>query len=129
MPVNENPDELALVINLPFVPEEAVWLDWQSRPEAPAAERKTLRAVLLFIPKDATALIEEAKKISAPEPVSFGVEDWFPNELVSKSDLTEDQKLTGERYSAHQFFREPFTEGSLIKFEGTDYFIVELRSK
>ncbi len=129
MPANENPDELALVINLPFVPEEAVWLDWQSRTDAPVAERKTLMAILLFLPKDASSLIEEGRKVSGPERVSFSTEDWFPNELVSKSDLSEDQKLFGEKYSAHQFFREPFNEGSLIRIEGTDYFIVELISK
>lgn len=129
VPVNENPDELALVIELPYLPEQAVWLDWQSRPDAPGAERKALKAILLFLPKDSNSLIEEAKKVSGPERVSINTEDWFPNELVSKGELSEDQKLIGEKYSAHQFFREPFNEGTLIRIEGTDYFVVELISK
>lgn len=124
---NDNAEELGMVIRLPFEPEEAVWIEEPvtgSGSEAGSARR--LKAVLLFLPNDAEKLIAEAKKQSQPESVEVRVDEWFPSELISKSEMSENQRLRGLRMSAEQFFQTPFNSGTLIDIDGTDYFVLEL---
>lgn len=126
---NDNAEELGMLIKLPFEPVEAVWLEEpavQETGRVPGPNDRRLRAVLLFSQKDTEKIVAEAAKGEGPVPVEVMAEDWYPTELISKSEMAEDQKLKGSRLAADQFFQSPYLEGSVIQIEGTDYFVVEL---
>jgi len=115
---NTNLEELRPLIALPFEPEDAVWRG--------GSGEKKLIAVLRFSTADADKLVEEAKKIKAPEPGKIGSELWFPAELIAQADNSGDDTLKGTAYAANQFLQPPFTGGKLTRIEGTDYFVLEL---
>lgn len=126
---NNNSEELAMLIELPFEPTEVVWREIGGKPgEAAPAERRLL-AVMRFEPADAKKLTESASKNGEPAEGQIDVEDWFPQELVAKSELEPEAKLTGKKLGADSFFRQPYSSGTLIHLDDSDYFVLELRAR
>lgn len=120
---NDKVEELSLLVVLPIEPEETVW-----REDPGAGNTKKLTAVLKYPATDApkvSALIEKTAPLSA----SINAEMWFPAELIAASDLSGDDTLKGDSFPANDFFQAPYTEGTITRIEGTNYFILELTAK
>ena len=116
-----NVEELSLLINVLFEPEDIVWKEDKAH--------KALIAVLRFSADDANKLVADAAVRRAPQPVTLNSSSWFPAELIAQSDMSGDESLHGMAYAADAFYQDPFTSGRLVRIDGTDYFVLELSSK
>ena len=114
-------EELGVRVNLPFETEDLVWREF------PAEKR--LVAVMRFTPADSAKIAAEAEKVRPATRVEVTSETWFPPELIAQADMTGDDRLAGYSYAANSFFVAPYTEGSLIRIDNTDYFILQVSSK
>ena len=116
--------ELALLVNLPEMPDEAVWREEENvNPQG-----KKMTAVLKYSPEAAAkvvALVEGKKPAAAAE---IGTEDWFPEELTAQTQLSGNESLKGIVYEAGDFYNAPYNHGRLVRIEKTDYFLLELTS-
>ena len=75
---------------------------------------------------DTAKIITEAEKVRAPTRVDLSSETWFPPELIAQSNMTGDDRLSGNSYSAEMFLLPPFADGSLIRVNNSDYFILRV---
>ncbi len=116
-----NVEELGMLINVPYETEDIVWKE--------IVPKKKLIAVIRLSPADAAKVIGEVQGLEPPQNVSIQSENWFPDELIAQSDLSGDDTLKGVAYSAKPFFQEPFSEGRVVRIEGTDYFVIEVSAK
>jgi hypothetical protein len=116
-----NVEELGVLINVPYESEDIVWKD--------DASHKKLIAVLRFSTADCDKIVADAQKYRKPEDAAIQSESWFPDELVAQGDMSGDDTLKGISYGANAFLQEPFNEGSIIRIEGTNYFVLEASSK
>lgn len=121
---NDNIGELETTIKIPYKPEEAIW-----REETLAQSGKKLTAVLNFTAENAGKIVAEAEPKKAVTQTVIPVETWFPAELVAQSELSGDDTLKGNVYSAEGFFQPPYTDGRLIRMENSTYFVLELIAK
>lgn len=119
-------EELGMLIKLPYEAIETYWIESASTKQGYS---KQLTAVIRFSAADANKLAADAAKISAAVPYSVELEEWFPTELVTKSEMTGDPKLAGQSYSAEAFFQEPYLEGRLTRIDETDFVVIELSAK
>ena len=115
-----NVEELGMLINVPYESDEVFWKD--------DAAHKKIVAILRFPPNEANRLIADAEKVRPAQPVTINAESWFPAELVAQSEMSGDDQLNGQAYSAAAFLQEPYNEGRVIRIEGTDYFVLQLSS-
>ncbi|MCD9187548.1 MAG: hypothetical protein LUM44_14105 [Pyrinomonadaceae bacterium] len=121
----DNIEELETLVKIPFHPEEAMW-----REEVLGGQNsKKITAVLKFLPEESTKVVAEAEAKKPATPTTIPVETWFPAELVAQSELSGDDTLKGNAYSAEQFFQPPYADGRLIRMENSNYFVLELLSK
>ncbi|HMO81989.1 MAG TPA: hypothetical protein PKD24_14455 [Pyrinomonadaceae bacterium] len=126
---NNNTEELAMLVDLPFEPTEVVWREIGGKPgEAEPSERRLL-AVMRFDPADAKKLTDAAGQSGEPASGTIDVEDWFPQELVAMSEVEPEAKLPGKVFSADKFSRQPYSTGTLTHVADTDYFVLELRAR
>ncbi len=112
-----NVEELGLLVNVQFEVEDVVWKE--------DATKKTILAVLRFSSPDAAKVVAEAEKFGAPTPGAISPETWFPSELIAQSEMSGDNVLKGQTYSANGFLQPPYSKGKLTRIESTDYFILE----
>ncbi|HSI87696.1 MAG TPA: hypothetical protein VK918_01490 [Pyrinomonadaceae bacterium] len=124
---NDSAEELGLLITLPYEPAEVAWRDTEAGPAANAAPGNSLRAAILFGPENAQLIEDELKTIDPGTNVEILSEEWFPAELVAKSELGEESKLQGTAYPAGPFLKAPYSEGRAVRITETDYFVVELK--
>lgn len=122
--VKDNEVELREKINLPYEPiGDSPWQeDTKSVPNK-------LKAVLKFSEEDTQKLLEKVRVRNKSLAVSIDAESWFPAELIAKSDSTGDTTLKGIEYSATDFVKSPYSEGSLIFIDGADFFVLNLQTK
>lgn len=118
-----NVEELSLLINLPYVPEDED-IVWKTD-----AVHKRLTAVWRFSQEDANSFITEASKIRTPQETTLSSEPWFPPELIAQSDMSGDDSLRGIAYAANSFFQEPYTSGQIVRVDATDFFVLELSAR
>ncbi len=116
-----NAEELGLIVNLPYESDEAIWKE--------DAARKKVTAVLRFSPDVAKTIVGQAEKVRPPLDVQIPAESWFPAELVAQSQMSGDANLKGKAYAAKDFYMEPYTDGTITRVDGTDYFVLELTRK
>jgi len=116
-----NIEELSMVINVPFEPDDIVW--------KVNSDEKKLTAVLRFTSEDADRIATDAATRQAPENATLSSESWFPAELIAQSEMTGDDSLNGVAYAADAFLQIPYTSGQIVRIDGTDYFVVELNSQ
>ena len=114
---NDNAEELAAIINLPYEPIEVAWRD------AP----NSMIAVVRLTPENISKITSSAAKHKEPATASIEVEEWFPAELTAKRDLGADTTLSGRSYSAQEIIKDPFTSGRLIHLDETDYIVLDLK--
>jgi hypothetical protein len=114
---NDDSDDLAEFMKLPFIPEDVVWQQFEGN------AGKKIVAVIRFTPEDTQLVLAQSQ---AGEKVELAAERWFPQELIAQSDVAGDQVLRGTVYKSDAFFKDSFNKGKVVKLEGSDYFIVEL---
>lgn len=124
-------EELAKIIKLNVLPEEAVYIETNlntknDAPQVPGPNEKKLIAVLKFSPENASQIVAQAEKHKTAEPADIDAESWFPAELIAQSQLTGDEVLKGVTYAANDFLQTPYRNGKLTRINNTDYFILEL---
>jgi len=123
-------EELGKIVKLPYAPEEATFYEFDlsadanSRPSVPNAKR--LVAVLKFSAENADGLVADVGKNTAPAPFDVEAENWFPPELVAKSQETGDETLKGVSYPATAFLQPPYTNGRITRINDTNYFVLEM---
>lgn len=113
-----NAEELGVLVKVPYKTEDIVWKE--------DTEKKQILAVMRFSSADANKLVADAGNAGTPE-ASIPVESWFPDELIAQSEMSGDAALKGMSYPANAFIQEPYNLGKIIRIDGTDYFILELR--
>ncbi len=126
----DNVEELGKVVRLPYAPEEVTFYEFDlnadanSRLSVPNARR--LVAVLQFSAENANLLAADVSQNSAPAPLDVDAENWFPPELVAKSQETGDGNLKGVSFPATNFLQPPYLNGRLTRINDTNYFVLEL---
>lgn len=127
---NDSAEELADFIELPFEPVEVEWREKSAASGSPGTplERK-LVAVMRFTSEHANRITAEAGKLGPTTPATIETEEWYPDELIAHSEMNGDTGLGATVYRADIFYRAPFSEGRLLRIDGTDYFVLELFAK
>ena len=128
--ISKDIDELAKNINLPVRPAEAVWQKktlGNAESRVPGPTDYLLVAVLKYDDAD----IEKVTGQSTEKTVkSVGeIQDWFPEDLKSLAqDFDNEKLLSGEKYDAKSFARAPYLNGTLLRVNGSNYFVLTLFS-
>ncbi len=128
--ISKDIDELAKNINLPVRPAEAVWKKKTlGNPEStiPGPSDYLLVAVLKYDEAEIEKIIEQTKE----KPVKGVVqtEDWFPEDLKNLAQDFENEKLlSGEKYDTKSFARSPYLNGTILRVNGSNYFVLTLFS-
>ncbi|MFN0279420.1 MAG: hypothetical protein ACKVRN_12620 [Pyrinomonadaceae bacterium] len=116
-----NIEELGMLVNIPYDTEDIVWKE--------TPDRKQLIAVMRFSNEDADKIVAEAATHQTPQPVKLSSETWFPAELIAQSEMSGDDSINGLAYSPDRFAQEPYSNGRIVRVEGTNYFLLELSAK
>lgn len=118
---NTNAEELGMLINFAWETEDLAW----KKDEA----KKTLTAAFRLSPEDAKKLSEQlyAKGPGAPKEVT--VEDWFPSELVAQGESAGGSSVPGTAFQAGDIYQAPYTQGTISRVDGTEYFVIELNAQ
>ncbi|MDQ3063304.1 MAG: hypothetical protein M3R14_10685 [Acidobacteriota bacterium] len=119
-------EELGKIIKLAFVPEEATYSEINLNDRNSVPNQKKLVAVLKFSAENANQIVAQAEKYNPPAPADIDAENWFPPELVAKSQETGDEFLKGAAYAANDFLQSPYINGRLTRINDTNYFVLEL---
>lgn len=114
---NDDSDDLAEIIKLPFIPEDVVWQQFE------VTGGKKLFAVIRFTPADTATILAQSQ---TGEKVELAAERWYPQELIAQSDIAGDQVLHGTTFATNIFYKDSFNKGKVIKLDGSDYFILEI---
>ncbi|MBX3283510.1 MAG: hypothetical protein KF756_13680 [Acidobacteria bacterium] len=113
---NSNLEELKLLINVPYETEDLAW-----RKEDGSDK---IVAVLRFAPEDADKITAESGPSKGK--VSISPESWYPSELTAQSETSGDSGLDGTVFDPKLFVLAPYSQGRLIRIDGTNYFLLEL---
>ena len=116
-----NVEELAMSVNVPYQVDDLVWKEFPGQ--------KRIVAVMRVDPADSAKIIADATSQGQPENVSVPSQKWFPAELVAQAEMSGDNTLRGQAYTANAFYQEPYTSGRITRIEGTDYFVLDLTAK
>lgn len=120
-------EALGKIVKLPAEPIEATYCEFDlsretnARPSVPNAKR--LVAALLFSADNADQIANAA---GTAAPLDVDAENWFPPELIAKSQETGDETLKGTSVSAKDFLQPPYVNGRLTRINDTNYFVLEL---
>ena len=114
----DNTEELALMVALPFEPEEVAWEE--------NAEKKSLTAVIRFSTENASNMAAELAKNGSGTPETLSVEGWYPAELIAKAELSGESLIHGRSFQVDTLVNPPYTKGKIIQIENTDYFILQM---
>ncbi len=117
---NDNADELAMLINLPFDPVEIAYRETNDK------NTRNLTAVLRFSSAESDSITKKAEAIKPAQETQVKIQDWFPAELVDRGDVQLETTLPGKTYPANEFFKEPFNSGTLTRIGETDYFVLTM---
>jgi len=118
---NDNAEELGMLINLQTEPEDLVWKVDE--------KKKMLIAVMRYAPADAGKLSNQLTARSAGAPREISTEEWFPAELIAQGESGGNAAVEGTSFTADDFFQPPYTEGTITRINGTDFFVLELNAK
>lgn len=129
-PVKDDVTELAQIIHLPEMPEEAVWREevLGSSEQTPDTTGRKMTAVLRYSAENAAKITAAAEKIKPAEPSEIGTEDWFPEELTAQTQISGNESLKAFSYGAGDFLNPPYSKGKLSRIDQTNYFVLELTS-
>jgi len=125
---NDDIEALGKIIKLPFAPEETTYSEINLNDGSSATNKKKIIAVLKFSVENANQIVAQAEKYNPPAPADVDAENWFPPELIAKSQETGDEFLKGAAYTADDFLQPPYVNGRLTRINDTNYFVLELFS-
>lgn len=114
----DNVEELAMVVKLPFEPEEVAWEE--------KATDGSLTAVIRFSSENAEKMSAEVAKNGGPTPERLTVEAWYPAELIAQSEMSGESIVEGKSYPAGPFLNPPYSKGKITRIDNTDYFILQI---
>ncbi len=131
---DDSEEKLDSLVRLPFEPienvfrEESVASASNTGAGATPAEKR-LVVVLRFTPENTAKLIQKVSGNGTPFKTAVDAEPWFPAELIAKSGASGGEQLKGTGYNARDLGVAPWENGSLIKIDDTDYFVLFLQQK
>lgn len=114
-------EELRSLIQIPFETEEVSW-------RVTGSDKKKLVAVFVLTPEARKLFESKVAARGAGQDVQVSVEQWFPAELVSMSELGVESTIPGKAFTATDFFQAPYEEGNVVFIPQTDYVVLELNS-
>ena len=118
---NTNAEELGLLINFAWETEDLAW----KRDDT----KKTLIAAFRLSPEDARKLSEQLNSKGQGAPKEVAVEEWFPAELVAQGETGGSSTVPTLAFPANDLYQPPFTQGTISRVDGTDYFVIELNAQ
>ncbi len=124
--------KLKKLVNLPYEPEENLWQEYgidgkPLNPEAPA-EGSRLLVVMQFSIDDTAALLMRLQANGEGKERDIDPQDWFPAEIIAKSQTRGDSAIKGVEYEATDFFRPPYSQGTITYLDDTNFFVLDLSS-
>jgi hypothetical protein len=119
----DNTEDFGKIVSLPYVPEEVTWRETGSQ------NTKKLIAVLKFSAQDAQAIVAQAEKYKPAAPAELEAENWFPPELIAKSQESGDESLKGNTYAANDFISREYKDAKLTRINETNYFVLEMTNQ
>lgn len=114
----DNVEEFAILVRLPFEPEEVAW---EEKPDDQA-----MTAIIRYSPENASKMSAELAKLGAGTPETLSVEAWYPAELIAQSELSGESSIRSRSYPAESFLNPPYTKGKIARIDNTDYFILQV---
>ena len=114
----DNVEEFAILVRLPFEPEEVAW---EEKPT-----EKSLTGIIRFSSENASKMSAELAKLGAGTPETLTVETWYPAELIAQGELSGESEIQARSYPAESFLNPPYTKGKIARIENTDYFILQI---
>jgi hypothetical protein len=123
---HDDVEELSKIIKLPVAPDEAAYSE--IKPSSGDPNNVKLVVILKFSTPTANQIVASAERYKQPAPADVDAEDWFPPELVAKSQESGDASLKGVEYAANDFLQPPYASGRLTRINDTNYFVLELFS-
>ncbi len=123
---HDDVEELGKIIKLPAAPNEATYSE--IKPNSGEPNNVKLVVILKFSTAAANQIAASAEGYKPPTPADVDAEDWFPPELIAKSQESGDASLKGVEYGANDFLQPPYASGRLTRINDTNYFVLELFS-
>lgn len=120
--IKDSVEDLAAVIRLPEMPEEAVWRE----EETTDPKGKKITAILKYSSESAAKIVAAADKSKPAAATEIGAESWFPDELTAQSQLSGNESIKATAYSANDFYNAPYINGKISRVNDTNYFVLEL---
>jgi len=111
-------EELGMLINFTLEPEDLVW-----REDNP---KNSIIAVLRMDAEDTKKLADQLAQRSPGAPKTVQVEDWFPAELIAQGEIAGGSSVDGNAFPADDFYQAPYSQGTVTRVTGTDFFVIEL---
>ena len=118
----DDAEELRTLIQIPFETEEVTW-------RVTGNDRKKLLAVFVLTPEVRKVYESKLAATGSGQDVQVTVEQWFPAELTSMSEMGGESSIPGKAFPATDFFQVPFESGNVVFIPQTDYLVLELNSK
>ena len=115
----DDPEELRTLIQVPFEPEEVTW-------RVTGSDKKKLVAVFVMTPEAHKVFESKLGATGSGQDVQVAVEQWFPAELTSMSEMGGESSIPGKAFPATDFFQSPFEAGNVVFIAQTDYVVLEL---
>lgn len=119
-------EELGMLVNLPFEPEETVW---KESPAGKDSANRKLIAVLRYSDANAEKLTAQLAKLKPPTAETLSTEEWFPAELIAQGEMSGEGTITGKTYAADDFYTAPYSNGKITRIDTTNYFVLQLSAK
>lgn len=115
---NDKAEELGMLINFTFEPEDILWQQIDSP--------KKIVGVFRLDEEDTKKLVDQLTTRSQGAAKSVTVEDWFPAELIAGGETTGSSAVDGTAYPADDFYQAPFSQGTITRINNTDFFVLEI---
>ena len=119
----DDAEELRTLIQIPFEPEEVTWRVTSN------GNKSKLVAVFVLTPEIRKEFEGKLSAAGGGQDVQVSVEQWFPAELTSMSELSGESSIPGKAFPATNFFQSPYDEGNVVFVPQTEYVVLELNSK
>lgn len=118
---NTKAEELGMLLNFTWEPEDLVWKQSDGS--------RSITAVFRLDEEDAKKLSDQLNARSPGAPKSVQVEQWFPPELIAGSETSGGTAVEGTSYPADDFYQAPFSQGTVTRITGTDFFVIEIAAQ
>ncbi len=120
-------------INLPREPVEVQWTEEifdNSKGAAPAPSDQRLTALLRYDSQTAAELTRQLDVQSAEKSLGNAeIKDWFPTDVKNlATEINGKTKLVGAKFSPAEFYRGAYRNGTLIRVNDSNYFVLSLFS-